>query len=401
MTVSARARVAMHFADGSTIDVWNRLQWKTSFTDPLDLLTFEAIPPRGQYVDYRKRLAKGELVTVLINDVLQGAYLIQTADRVSSEQGAAIRVTLHTPLITPHEGDVDPDLSLQSQTDVPVTDAILKALAPYGFTQITGDTRASVMAVSGKPIGGSGIGVINVPALKHNAVVAHAGTTAYAWCAHIVTRLGVVMRFAADGTLLVSAPDYNQTASYTAVRTTRPGSVPGNYFVGEVHVHETNEGQFSACTVRGQRGLPPLGVASTTVARPTGYVAASDVLPARSAYSSFVAPWKPKYLEDKKSRDPAVALNVAHLELGARAANAYWVEGSVDGWVATTGAIWQPDTIVHVVHELEELDEDMWIWEVTRTQSADAGGNGGQMTKLKIIPKGALILGDPKALARA
>lgn len=387
----------MHFADGTIIDSWNKVSWSVDFTDPLDHLTFESIPPRSQYADYRERLAKGELVTVLINEIPQGAYLITAADRIDGDEGAGIDVSLHTPLVTPHEGDVDPDLSLQSPTDVPVTDAVLKALAPFGFTQITGDTRASVFAVSGKPVAGTGTGIINVPALKHSAVVAHAGTTAYEWCAHIFTRLGVCLRMAADGTLLVAAPDYDQAASYTVVRTTQPGTV-GDYFVGKVHIHDSNEGQYSACTVRGQRGMPPLGVQSTNVSRPAGNVAASDVLPARSAYSSFVAPWKPKYFDDKKSPDPKTALNMAHLILGAKCAGAYTIEGDVNGWVAQTGAIWSIDTMCTVYHELEGISgEDFYVKKVVRTQN----DKGGQMTKLHLIPKGALILGDPKALARS
>jgi hypothetical protein len=399
-TPAVRARVAMHFADGSIIDTWNALAWKVSFTDPLDHLSFTSIPPRDQYAAYKAKLAKGELVTILINDVPQGAFIIQTVDRTSDDAGLAIHVTLHNPLITPHEGDVDPDLCLTPQTDVPVTAAVLTALAPFGFETVQGDTRATAMAVTGVPIGGPGGTPINVPALKHSSCVAHAGTTAYAWCSHIFTRLGCVMRFAVDGTILVAAPDYLQSPIYTLICSTHPGA-PGNYYLGKVTVHDSNEGQYSACTVRGQRGMPPLGVSSTNVARPSGYVAAADVLPARSAYASEVAPWKPKYLEDKKSSDPNVCNTVAHLELGAKAAGAYYVEGPVNGWVSVEGAIWQVDTTVTLVHEPEGIDNEVfWISEITRTQSADASGNGGQMTLIRCLPLGALIIGDPKALLR-
>ncbi len=387
MSEPNRAKVVMHFGDGSTIDSWNTLSMRDTFTDPLGELTFEAIPPRAQWFDYRKRLAKGELVTVLVNDVNQGGFLIQTVDRtISKQHGAAIKVVCHTPLITPYQGDVDPDISFKSATDVPVTEAVLKALFPYGFELIQADASANVNAISGVPIHGNRK-KISVDALKHADCKAHEGETAYAFCARIFTRLGVCLRCAADGTLLLSAPNYDQEPAATVIQTFSGGGRPGNYFVGDVHVHDSNDGQFSECTVRGARGD---SAGQTSTARPVARVTEAELHPNRPSYTSHAAAYKPKIFRDKSSRDVARSLSVAKFELGLRAATAYAISGEVDGWIATTGRLWTVDTTVHTVVDAEELDESMWLLE--RTLHQDSGG--GQKTALKLLPKGALLLGD-------
>jgi hypothetical protein len=390
MTEPNRARVVMHFGDGSTIDTWNTLSMRDTFTDPLGELTFESFPPSAQWFDYRRRLAKGELVTVLVNDVSQGGFLIQSAPRtISKERGCGIKVTCHTPLITPYQGDVDPDLHFKSPTDVPVIEAVLAALAPYGFEQIQADASANVNAISGVPIHGNRKRV-NVDALKHADCKAHEGETAYAFCARIFTRLGVCLRCAADGTLLLSAPNYAQAPAYTVIQSLSGGGRPGDYFVGEVQVHDSNDGQYSECTVRGARGD---SAGQTSTSRPTARVTEAELHPNRPSYTSFAAAHKPKIFRDKSARDHARALSVAKFELGLRAASAYAISGEVDGWISTTGRVWTVDTMVHAIVDAEQLDESMWLLERVLHQDS----KGGQRTHLKLLPKGALLLGDVPA----
>lgn len=64
--------------------------------------------------------------------------------------------------------------------------------------------------------------------------------------------------------------------------------------------------------------------------------------------------------------------------------------GEVDGFVSSTGRIWQVDTIARVVVAAYDLDEEMWVLERVLTQ--DVGQ--GQKTRLTLIPKGALVLGE-------
>lgn len=381
-----RARLELQFADGSAIDTWHSISMRDTFTDPLGAVDLETTPLRANVDRYRSLLAKGEIVSITINGIPQGRYLIQSVDRTYGTTGTVIRVQCHTPLVTPYEGDVDPDLSLQSQSDISVDQAILTVLRPYGFDRIVSDSRAHVRAISGKKITRDGISS-SVKPLTYKDAIAHEGETAYQFLSRIYTRLGVALRMQFDGSLLIGAPDESRTPVATVVLSTKATANTWDRFIGTVTVHDTNAGQYASVGVRGQRAIV-LGEASS--ARPNSTVVATDALPQRSRYRSTTAPFKPKYVKDKSSRDPEQARTVAHFELGMRAKEAYVVEGTVDGWVAQSGVLWTVDTCVRVVIEPEGLDEPMYLLERTLQETFETG----QTTSLKLIPVGALILGQ-------
>ncbi len=384
-----RTAVSMQFDADFVIDAWESFTLRESFTDPVGDFTFVAKPPRHKVASYRDRLRKGELVTVFADDTNQGTMLITSVETTIGRDGVVFTATCKTPLVTPYEGSVDPRLVLATKTDVPVTDAVLSALRPYGFTTIIGDSAGSVDAITGRPIGGRRAPVV-VDALKHTDAKAQEGETAYAFCARIFTRLGVALRCAVDGTLLVTAPDYDQEPAYTLVQSFAPGAPEGDVMLGDppIVVHDTNDGQFSECVVRGAQ---PDKDGQARTAEPKSTTTAASILPSRSVYRSpIAAPYKPKNIKDKNARDAQRAASVAKLALGLRAADAFSVTCSVDGFRSTTGRVWAVDTIARVFIEAAAIDEPMWIAERVLEQTRQ----GGQRTTLKLLPKGALVLGD-------
>lgn len=390
MSARTHGVVEMHFSDGSTIDAWNSLSLRDSYTDPLGELTFETTPPRKFITDYRRRLAKGELVAILVNGVSQGVFMIQSSPRKHGKHGTTFSPTCHTPLITPYQGSVDPELTHKAPTDVPLTDTILKALGPYGFRNVIADTSGSVFTVSGKTLDGRAPPVV-LTKLTHKESHPQEGELAYQYVARLITRLGCCLRMAPDGTLLVGKPDYDQPPAYTLIRTLSGGAGPGDYFVGDVDVMDTNDGQYSEVTVRGMSHDDPT---QTQTSLPIGRVVEKLLHANRPSYASTAAAYKPKFVKDKGSRDKLRATSTAKLELGLAASKAFYITGVVDGFVSTTGRIWSVDTIAHVIIEQEEIDEDMWIAERVLTLSRGGGDGDGEHTRLKLLPKGALVLGD-------
>ena len=390
MSAPTRAQLKLTFDDGGLIDAWTEATLKDSFVDPLGALQLVAKPATSaQYADYRAKLAKGEQVHVYINGAHQGRFIIQDCEReTGATEGRVIRVTAHTPLITPYEGAVDPDLSLAHATDVSIAAAVLLVLGPYGFDVIDTDARAHVNALTGVPLPGGKGPQFAVGDLKMRNASAHDGETAYQFVARIITRLGCCLRILEDDTLFVGVPNYDQATAYTVVQTRTPGTYPGaDRFFGPVKIRETNAGQFAQTAVIGMRHL---GAGDPNVARPKAVVLASDVIPLRCQYRSSVARFKPFTYKDKSSRDAAQAQNAALFELGMRAKDAYVVEGAVDGWISRAGRVWTVDTMARVVVENEGLDDPMYLLE--RTLHEDP--QNGQWTSLKFIPKGALILGE-------
>jgi prophage tail gpP-like protein len=283
---------------------------------------------------------------------------------------------------------VDPDLEVSTQTDTPVSQVILKALAPYGFDRISTDGTEDRSALTGKTIKGGAL-PFPVDTLKHQQAKAQEGETAYQFCSRIFSRLGVCLRMKADGQLLISAPDYDQQPSYTLVQDpTR--KVDGDYFIGEIKIHDTNEGQFSEARCRGERDENNPDVTQT--ARPEYTVKATDLNAQFPSYSADVAAagYKPYIMRDKNARDVKRCKNVATMALGLKGKDAYTIEGEVDGFRAKTGALWQVNTTAHVYIAEEGINAKMWISDRTFTQDR----TGGQKTRVKKIPLGALVLGE-------
>jgi prophage tail gpP-like protein len=390
------ARVQLGFSDGSTLAEWQSVVLRDSFADPVGEFSLSSAPitDGGVLAFYRDRLKKGELVSLRVNDVPQYVGLVQTIEKsISPDGGVVFTVSGGTPLLTPYEGaavedpnDYTKELSFHSeQSDVPVRDVILRAMRPYGFTELVGDDGAHVDLTSGKKRRKKGR--LSLDGLTQRDAIAHPGETAYGLCARLLTRLGCCLKVRWDGVLYVTRPDHDQEISYT-VGQSESESFGGDRFFGEVSIRDTNEGQFSECCVRGQAAE---NTEATTTSRPVGLVRSSDVNADRPPYRSDVAVYKPKVIKDKSARDLSRANSVGKLVLGMAARSAFVVSGNVDGWVSRTGRIWTVNTLARVVVEKDEIDETMFL--LSRTLIQDP--NAGQFARLEFVPKGYVVLGDP------
>lgn len=401
-----RHRATLHFDDGTVISSWVKYSLRDTYTDPLAALSFVTRPPRDLIAVYRERTAKGTLCNFRIDNVNQGSFLVDTQTIGIGRDGVTISLDCRAPVNTPYQGGVNPDLSFSRTTDSPIETIVLEALAPYGFDQLIVDAPKNIAELSGKAAAKRGA-VIPAADFKSQAASAQAGESAYAFAARLFSRFGVCLRSAADGTILLGAPDYEQEASYV-VGQTFGGQLPtdSDRFLDGVTVKDTNDDQFSECIVRGERGdKKGVSGAGRPVARVT--TAESEALRPPGAPSLKVPPtlvpsgrhsftagaatsYKPLYIDDRHARDADRCASVAKLALGMRAKNAFVVTGVVDGHVSRTGRVWTVDTIARVIVEAADLDEDLWL--SSRTLAGDASG---QTTQLEFIPKHALILGDP------
>lgn len=387
MSLANRATVSLVFEDGSDISAWTKVTIRDDYTDPLADIQLECQPPREQVLDYQTKLAKGQQVTLKINGISQGAFLIQSSPRtVSKDNGVTFSPQLHTRLCTPYEGGVDPTISLKSETDTPISTVLLEGLAAYGFDRLISDETANLTALSGKPISG-GLPARPLEALKAKELQANDNESAYNFAARIFSRLGLALRVDAAGVLLLSTPDYQQAPSNDLIQDF-DGSTQGDRFFGEISIEDSNEGQFSECTVR---GLRPDDAAEKATATPTAQYTAIQHLPSRPTYTSTTAPFKPLLIKDKLATDATRCASVAKLALSLRARKAFSITGTVDGFISARGSVWTVNTVAMVTIAVLGISEPMWILSKTHTQDR----TGGQRTQLTLLPLGALVLGDP------
>ncbi len=390
------SEVRVNFADGEPITTFLSFTMRESFVDPLGSLEFVCMPPPARLEEYRARLAKGQLVTILIDGVSQGGFLVQSRQTAVGRDGVALSFRCVSPLATPYEGSAGKlqsngsmlPFTLSTQTDAPVSDVVLDVFEPFGFSAIVGSDVTNAGARAGKRISNPR-GDIIVEALKQQEAKSQDGEAAYEFAARIFKRFGVVVHVGIDGELLLSAPDYDQDSIYS-VHQTFGEIAPGDRFLSDppLLIEDTNEGQFSQVIVRGVR-RDTAGTSQSL--HPVASVSADEFNATHPPYSSFVAPWKPLYHVDKNASDVARCRAVATLIMGTRAMNSYVITGSVDGLRSVGGSIWTPNTCVDVRIDAEGISgEKMWVLGIERSGSRD----GGQHTRLTIIPSGNLRLGE-------
>ncbi len=395
------SKVELKFSDGRSITAWETLSLHETYTDPIGSYSFTCAPPPNKHDEYVQRTRKGEQVTIWIDGALQATAIIVTQDGATSEDGFTLSLECEGLLCTPYEASVDPYLAKTFTEDTAIREIVLAVLAPFGFSKIRTDAAADVAAISGKPLNGRKPPIL-LDDLKLKDVQADHNEAAYEFCSRLFTRLGLALRLAADGALLLAAPDFQQDAACTVV-CHRDQSIPGDRMLKNrgVRWRDTNKGQFSEVIVGGKtpdrRGQtsssqPISGVFVPAVERPNDPpFSTAGLVQLPAGRHNYRGPWKPKYRIDKKSRDVERCRGFARLIHGVKAANAYQLHHAVDGFRSKSGKrIWALDMVGRVIYEDGLVNEDMWLFE--RYFSAER--RGAQEAQLTWIPLNGLLIGE-------
>lgn len=398
----AGGSLEIFFADGTPCVEFTSATIRESFMDPLGSYDFQAEPTTAHRQDYINKLKRGEPLLFRVDGNPLAEPIIQTVDTRIDSNGVTLNVSCHTLLVTPYEGATNPELSEKWTSDVSVDALVLQVMGLYGFDELDGDATAHVNALTGKGVSGRAA-ALNIASLKLKDIQANEGELAYALCSRVFNRLGAALHCDHTGKLLLRRPDYDQQALYTLVQDST-GATDGDRFLAGpgITIHDSNAGLYSEVVVRGNRpdtkgkvqAAPPIArveVSDAAAQRPSGapFQAApsTQLATGPGRYSSTAAPYKPRYVLDKESRDAERCRNAARLIMGAGAANAYYVQGTVNGLVAKSGATWTTDTIARTVVESVGLDQDLWILERSFSVTKD-----GESTTMKLLPRGALEL---------
>lgn len=411
------------------LNIWDNLSITESFLDPLGDFKFTVMPPLDMIFVYEKRLKKGTIAYLSINDHRQATVVITSVIIRIGGGGTSFSISAKSLLAAPYEGSVDPGLGKKLDAATSVSELILKVMGPYGFNDIVNETGSSLSARTGKKISGV-FDPIPMKALKDKEVQAKYGETAYQFCSKIFSRLGVILVTDPYGKLLLTRPYYDQSASYSLIQSIslEAGANP----MTSVTISDTNDNQFTEVVVKGQAQIPKTkkkkkeipkieGVDDTRfIAREWGgsYKAVVNTPISRARlfgypdpdispipfsktpihyidtgpqnYSSPSQIYKPKYVEVKKCTDVLQCERYTDLLFGVKGASGFVVKCEVEGFIATSGKIWTPNTVANVrIDAFSGFNEDMWIIDRTFTMSR----SNGQRTQLTLLPLRALQLG--------
>lgn len=393
----------LRFKTGEVLSAWTSLRTRESFTDPLGSYEFAFSPPRSRRREFRALLQRGKIVQLFCNGAQQASPIITSVREKIGAHGHTFTLQCKSLLCTAHEGCVDPAIGNSLGADTRISEIVLKALKPYGFTTIGTDATGLVSAMTGAAVNGRGAPV-SIEELTHKQTQAQPGEPGYAYAARIFSRAGVALGCDHNGELILRRPDYSQAPLYDIVQDDDRSHAGDRFLLDpEAEVEATNDGQFSEYVVLGKSadvygqqstGAADGGVITEGTVRPAGCpfekLALANVPRGRHSYSAPDAPYKPRFRLDKKARDKVKCEAIAHLMRGIHASEAWRLKCSVRGWVAASGAVWTVDTIARVYAQDFEIDEELWIYEVERSLDKERG----PITSLTLIPKGALLLGE-------
>jgi hypothetical protein len=399
MTQDRHADVALQFQDGTQIRAWKSFSWRDRYDDPVGSVRVKLTPTLEQLPVYLDLTERGNLIGVKMNGKAVHAPIITRRRFTSKQDGPVIELEAKSVLTTAYEGVASTILNLNVDSETPVADLILAALAPYGFDTIVSDTAGHVAAVTGASLSGRATEII-VDSLKKKDWQVTPKESAFRFCQRLLSRFGLALRVNFEGTLLLGRPDFDQDPTYALHQSTtaQPGS---NRLVGGYAITETNDGQFSHIVVSSDAPDPkghlradaPFAAvhwdASAPDMAPFGEHIPLTALPAGlHSYRSQGAAYKPLFRHDKKAKTTERCANWATRLMGGRATQAWRMECEVEGIVSAEGAMWAVDTIAAVYLEDFALTEELWIHEVEKRADSD----GGQRTRLTLIPKGSLVL---------
>lgn len=389
-------------ASDGTVLTPTEFSLEDDFCNPLGAYRFSLTPVRKDFARVYALVDRGELISVKVNGSPLCTPIITTRDAEVGKGGATIQIEAKSVLCTPYEGSSDPEVSKKWKEDVSVDKVVTDILDQYGFDELVTDSTAHVAAMTAGPKLKTSKKALHAKDLTLRELQGQDTETAYQILSRVFLRLGCAVHANWQGSVLICQPDYDQESAYGLVQDS-DFSHAGDRILEEpaLRWHESNDGLYSEVVVRGQlpddpspmnAGLPISRIGPSNEGRPAsapyGKVPLTPLKYTQHGYKSSVARYKPRFVCDKDARDAEACQHAARTIIAARTKDAFVLECAVEGMVSKTGRIWAPNTIADVYVEAIGLQERMWL--LGRTIS---GTQEGQMTKLKLIPRGALTIG--------
>lgn len=387
-----RPSVSLSFSDGTAITSFLSMTHTERFSDPVDTMSFVVAPPRGsssqQVQEYAKRLRKGEVVGLKIDEKPQAALMLtQVATTIGPSDGIVFSCTAKSPISLLYESTVPYETEAKAlSSDKPILDLVASICEPFGFGEVFADNDVAVI----KSKTGRASDATPTPAkgIKYKTAMPQPNETCYAFLNRILCRLGLILRMGSVfGSLYITRPHYEQTALYT-FKCGSGGPAVAEVFEGSVTVTESNENQYSFVEATGDKEDSK---GSTNSDRPLFRAYSAAISSKRPPFrASELISHKPCFYRDTSCQSKTTAKAVALLVLGERAESAFGVEGSIGNIVSTKGVPFTVDTVARIHIPQVGLDEDMWLSE--RTISVEPGGGG--RTQLRFIPKNYYTIGE-------
>jgi prophage tail gpP-like protein len=358
---------------GREFSAWTSMELSDDFLTPCQTVKLDVGADETRF-DLVRELRHGDGFVVYVNDQPQCSGFI---DRVSvsydGHSGTKISVAGSDGLSRMVRGNVDPRMQVGDKMTVEqLVEKVCKEQFGYDYAIFDSFNAGRELCV-GKAIKTKTTKRRKKLTDKLENIRPHDNEGAFGYLMRILHRVGLHMWFQPDGKgVVLSGPEYEQSPSYDLVNRITGDRSANNILSAESTVDVT--GVPSHVWVRGKDGKP--GPKSKMI----GFY---DNSPNTSG--NFV----PFYAKDDESSSKEHCDSVAAYIVGKAMKDFLTYSCKTRGFSnASTGAIYNVDTVVKLDDERAGVGGPMWV--ESRTLRKDRGS--GTTTDLKLLPANALIL---------
>lgn len=341
----------------------------------------------GEYQD--RGLVEGAIVRVHVQTpnglLLQHTGVVEEIQYVTQRGGAGSMVHVvgrdhMAPIV---DGCTFPNVAMENTT---FKEVAIKALAPYGFTgkHLLISNDANRQLLTGKVSAGTTLSPdapVDIESLKLDKAKPHAGETVYQYLSRHARRFGLMIWGTADGSIIIGRPIYEQKPLYVFQCMIGPGPAGNN--VEQAQRKRSVQQRPSEVHVYGHSGHHDF------TNTPVHAIVYDDYVKSCGIY-------KPLVVHDNNAKTADQAKQRALYEMGVRRQTGDVVSFTVKGHMASDGAVYAIDTMEDVRWDAGEVLEPRYVVRRTFTRTRGQGPGGGTHTTVELVPKYALVLGEPQ-----
>lgn len=422
---------------GKEIRNWSKYSYNETFNVPCPAWSFTVSDEDTTLTS--QLLVPGARVELLVNNLVQCSGFIDRKSTSADPDGGTVVTVLGRDILGPVvSATMDPRFKFAAGISVP--SLVLTVLAPFGITTLYNADIFNIYVMSGYGVGSGKGQPVSVPAtqqfneqqadgsiktvyrnvpggsrsyassvrpdlraLTADQIKPHSGEGVFAYLERLLRRLGLMLWAAADGSgVIIDKADFGGTASQRLIRK-RSDPSANNIKRGEVVIDHTSQPSCIVATGRGGgittanshmrviminelTGLDDQGNPLPEVANIIVRYKGAKLLAVRPELVPFQRPLgdakiaKPFFLKDDEATNLAQLEAFTRREMANRQVKALTASYDVVGHTYQ-GHPWTLNTLVYVVDEVCELDQNLWLLDRTFTKAS----SGGTTASLKLV----------------
>jgi prophage tail gpP-like protein len=397
--------------DGNVaLDKFLEYNFTSDFLIPSDQFSFTVAYNYLTDKEKQALVIGAEVVLEVVGSVQCTGYIDSLDFTGSRDGGTRLTITGRDKLSYAVDSHIDPRVSFKAEQSL--LEVLGTVFEPFGFSEdmIDADNDANRSAQTGNLANNTrkGEGARSVGArgralkkFKIQPYKPYPGEGVFAFASRLSQRFGLWIWMSADGnTLIVSKPNFDTQSVATLQRSLDPKiSANNNVLDGTIKFDATNQpsivyasgsgggGEFPKSKLRAGIKNPCIDVDTTAIEETYPQVQVEKPNYGFAKFKNKHA--RPIYLYDDESKTQEQLDYYVQREMSLFTRRSLNASYTVPGHAYRTGGevcVWTVDTLVNVIDDVADFQEQMWVQSRTFTKS-----RGGTRTQLQLIRPNTLV----------